>query len=155
MLDERLEQRTLVERANQHRDHVHQLDLLPLHVAWEQFSCIGGELEEPAVTQVGDVATHRPHRIERFSDKVDLLGRHDRIAAICTGKSLRKPAGQTATHASGPGYAQVPMPGDSDRQQIRHVRGHLRDQSDYRYEFRLHEGSWTRYATSAETVHDR
>src|SRR6516225_4977994 len=123
MLDERLEQRALVERANQHRDHVHQLDPLPLHVAWEQFSCIRGELEEPAVTEVSDVATHRPHRIERFPDKVDLLGRHDRIAAICTGKSLSKPAGQTATHASGPSHAQAPMPGDSNRQQIRRVRG--------------------------------
>src|SRR5215475_7860149 len=32
------------------------------------------------------------------------------------------------------------------------VSGHLRDQSDHRYEFRLREGSCPRYATSAETA---
>ena len=47
-----------------------------VHVASEQDFCIGGEFEEPAVTQVRDVATHRPHRIERFSYEVDLVGRH-------------------------------------------------------------------------------
>jgi hypothetical protein len=76
MRDYRLEQRALVERADQRCDHVHQFDPLPVHVASEQVFCIGGELEEPAVTQVRDVATHRPLRIERFPYEVDLLGRH-------------------------------------------------------------------------------
>ena len=76
MRDQRLEQVALIERADQRRDHVHQLGALALHIGWEQVSGIGGELEEAAVAQVRDVATHRPHRIERFPYQIDLLGCH-------------------------------------------------------------------------------
>jgi hypothetical protein len=71
--------------------HVHQLDPLPLHVAWEQISCIRGEFEESAVTQVSDVAIHRIHRIERLLYNVDSLRRHGLIAAIYIAKWLSKP----------------------------------------------------------------
>jgi hypothetical protein len=76
MRDQRLEHRGLVERADQFGDHVHQLDTLPLYVAREQVSCLRRKLEESAVTQLPDVATHRPHRVERIPDLVCLLGRH-------------------------------------------------------------------------------
>jgi hypothetical protein len=42
------EQRALVERTDKRRDHVHELDPLPLHVARKQFLRIGREFEEPA-----------------------------------------------------------------------------------------------------------
>jgi hypothetical protein len=66
----------LIERADQRCNHVHQLGALALHVTWEKVSGLGGELEEAAVTEVCDVATHGPHRIERFPYEFDLLGRH-------------------------------------------------------------------------------
>jgi len=51
----------LVERADQRRDHVHQLHPLSLHVACEQVSCIGGQFEEPAVTQVSEMSRRIGH----------------------------------------------------------------------------------------------
>jgi hypothetical protein len=62
--DDRLKQFTLIKRPNDCRDHVHELEVLPFHVAREQTLRIGSKLEEPAIEQLGDFASDGPDRIE-------------------------------------------------------------------------------------------
>src|SRR5215813_13444072 len=77
--DDGLEYFTLIERADDRGDRIHQLELLPFHIVREQASCIGREFEESTVEQLGEFATEWPQRVERFPDEINLLGRH-RIA---------------------------------------------------------------------------
>ena len=62
--DDRLKQFTLIKRPDDCSDHVHELEMLPLHVAWEQTFRIVGEFEKPAIEQLRDFASDRPNRIE-------------------------------------------------------------------------------------------
>jgi len=62
--DDRLKQFTLIKRPNDCRDHVHELEVLPFHVAREQTLRIGSKLEEPAIEQLRDFASDGPDRIE-------------------------------------------------------------------------------------------
>src|SRR6516225_900067 len=57
---------TLIERANDRGEGIHQLELLLFHIAREQASCIGRELEESTVELLGEFATEWPQRVERF-----------------------------------------------------------------------------------------
>jgi hypothetical protein len=67
----------LVERTNNGSDHVHQFEVLPFHVAWEQALRIRSEFKESAVKLVSEPSTDRPDRVERLSDKLSLFRRHD------------------------------------------------------------------------------
>src|SRR6516165_7563755 len=64
MGNDRLKKCALVERADDGRDRVHQLDVLSVHVVGEQTPRIGSEFEEPTVKEMRNLATHRPDRIE-------------------------------------------------------------------------------------------
>src|SRR6516165_1861047 len=57
---------TVIERANDRGEGIHQLELLLFHIAREQASCIGRELEESTVELLGEFATEWPQRVERF-----------------------------------------------------------------------------------------
>src|SRR5262245_39262631 len=75
--DDRLKQFALVEGADDRSDRIHQLEMLSLHVAGKKPRRIGSELEEPAVKRDGELSTHRPYRVERLPDEINLFGRHD------------------------------------------------------------------------------
>jgi hypothetical protein len=45
VLDKRLEEVLLIERTNQRRNHIHQLEALLFHVISKQTSCTGIELK--------------------------------------------------------------------------------------------------------------
>jgi hypothetical protein len=81
MEDERLEQLTLVECADDGGDHVHQLEVLAFQVGGEQTLCVGSKLEEPAVERSRELPADRPYRVERSPDQCNLLGRHEVTAA--------------------------------------------------------------------------
>src|SRR5262249_4998475 len=57
---------TLIERANDRGEGIHQLELLLFHIVREQPSCFGRELEESTVELLGEFATEWPQRVERF-----------------------------------------------------------------------------------------
>jgi hypothetical protein len=82
MNDDRLEQFTLVEGADNGRDRVHQLEVLSFHVAGKQALRIGSELEKPVVKVVRELSTHRPDRVERFPDELNLLWGHCGIHCV-------------------------------------------------------------------------
>src|SRR5215475_11069807 len=75
--DNRLKQVALVKRADDGGDRIHQLEMLSFHVAGKQLLRIGSELEEAAIKCNGELSTHRPYRVERLSDEINLLSRHD------------------------------------------------------------------------------
>src|SRR5262249_15583717 len=77
--DDGLKYFTLIERANNRGDRIHQLELLLFHIVREQPSCIGREFEESAVELLGESSPEWPQRVERFPNQINLLGRH-RIA---------------------------------------------------------------------------
>src|SRR5262249_58714535 len=77
LADDRLKQVALVEGADDGSDRIHQLEMLSLHVAGKKPLRIGSELEEPAVKRDGELSTHRPYRVERLPDEINLFRRHD------------------------------------------------------------------------------
>jgi hypothetical protein len=62
--DDGLEDFTFIERTNNRRDCVHQLELLSFHIVGEQTSCTGREFEESAVELLGEFSTKWPERVE-------------------------------------------------------------------------------------------
>jgi Tripartite tricarboxylate transporter family receptor len=70
-----LEQLTLVERADDGGDHVHQLDVLASQIAGEQTLRVGSEFEEPAVERSRELPADRPYRVERLFDQHNLFRR--------------------------------------------------------------------------------
>src|SRR5215467_3583711 len=75
--DDRLKQLALVERADDGGNRIHQLEMLSFHVVGKQLLRIGSELEEPTVKCNGELSTHRPYRVERLPDEINLFRRHD------------------------------------------------------------------------------
>src|SRR5262245_50796099 len=75
--DHRLKQLALVERADDGGDRIHQLEMLSFHVVGKQLLRIGSELEEAVIKCNGELSTHRPYRVERLSDEMNLFSRHD------------------------------------------------------------------------------
>ena len=53
MTNDGLEYFSFVERANDRGDHVHQLEMLSFHVAWEQTFRIWSEFKKTAVKSTG------------------------------------------------------------------------------------------------------
>src|SRR5262245_34982941 len=74
--DDRLKQVALVEGADDRGDGIHQLEMLPFHVAGKQALRIGSECEEPIVERNGELSAHRPDRVEQLPDEVNLFRRH-------------------------------------------------------------------------------
>src|SRR6516225_3334537 len=74
--DDRLKQLALVKCADDGGNRIHQLEMLSFHVAGKQLLRIGGELEEPAVKCNDELSTHRPYRVERLPDEINLFRRH-------------------------------------------------------------------------------
>jgi hypothetical protein len=64
MADDGLEYFTLIERGDNRGDRIHQLQLLPFHVAREKASCIGRKFKESAVELLGELAAEWPERVE-------------------------------------------------------------------------------------------
>ena len=75
--NDRLEHFALVERANNGSDHVHQFEVLSLHVAPKQALRIRREFKKPAVKLVSELSPDRPDCIERLSDELNLFRSHD------------------------------------------------------------------------------
>jgi hypothetical protein len=46
------------------RDHIHELELLPLHITRKQMSRIRSEFEKAVVQQFTEFATDRPYRVK-------------------------------------------------------------------------------------------
>ena len=62
--DDGLEHFTFIERTNNRRDCIHQLELLSFHIVGEQTSCTGRVFEEAAVELLGESPTEWPERVE-------------------------------------------------------------------------------------------
>src|SRR5262245_66287897 len=62
--DDGLEYFTLIERADDRGDRIHQLQLLSFHIVGEKASCIRREFKESAVELLGELATEWPQRVE-------------------------------------------------------------------------------------------
>src|SRR5262245_20010725 len=75
--DDRLKQLALVERADDGGDRIHQLEMQSFHFAGKLLLRIGSELEEAAIKCNGELSTHRPYRVERLPDEINLFRRRD------------------------------------------------------------------------------
>jgi hypothetical protein len=92
MADDGLEHLALIERPDDRRDRIHQLEFLLVHIVGEQAPCIGHKLEKSPVELRGELLTEWPQRVERFPDQVDLLGRHDEAHPTSAPRELGLPA---------------------------------------------------------------
>jgi hypothetical protein len=77
VLDKRTKQLPFLQCADDCGDHIHELELLALHVFREQGSGIGSELEKSLVEHIHEFAADGPDVVETMADKIGLLGSHD------------------------------------------------------------------------------
>src|SRR5262245_20816773 len=77
-----MEQLTIVERADDRSDRIHQLQVEPFHVARKQRPHVRIQLEEPAVKRERELLADWPHRVERLADQFNLLSVHHVTPAL-------------------------------------------------------------------------